>query len=362
MYSWSKARLRLQLLKLFWICLFWMIIAIGQFLFEYEVLINHQALPDNFHFWPYLLSDLVATFLGGLIGGSIMVFYLEDWFRDRPYGHALALVFLVYTIISLLISYLGLGLLYSLELKQSIFAPEVQSEIKGYLWSLEYFKNYSLWLIIVFLTIASLLVNDKYGPGVLKDFLLGKYFQPTREERIFMFLDLRGSTSIAEKLGEERYFHFLKDLFRDATLPIINTRGEIYQYVGDEIIITWKMHLGLKNANCIRCFYSIQETLIKRYPFYLKQYGIEPEFKAGLHYGMVMTGEIGVVKRDITFSGDVLNTASRIQSKCNEFGVDFLVSKFLLDKIALPPNDYDVRPMGTLLLRGKQNQITLYTL
>jgi len=44
--------------------------------------------------------------------------------------------------------------------------------IGDYLWSLEYFKNYSLWLIISFISIAALLVNDKYVPGVLRDFLL----------------------------------------------------------------------------------------------------------------------------------------------------------------------------------------------
>ena len=87
-----------------------------------------------------------------------------------------------------------------------------------------------------------------------------------------------------------------------------------------------------------------------------------PEFKAGLHYGHVMAGEVGVVKRDIAFSGDVLNTTARIQEKCNEFGVDILLSKNLLDKLTLPINLFKPKNMGSLLLRGKQEELTLFTL
>ena len=103
----------------------------------------------------------------------------------------------------------------------------------------------------LFTTLIMLMVNDKYGPGVFVDFLLGKYFKPRREERIFMFLDLRSSTTIAERLGEEKYFSFIKDVFKDATPSILDSRGEIYQYVGDEIVISWKMENGQKNANFI---------------------------------------------------------------------------------------------------------------
>lgn len=78
------------------------------------------------------------------------------------------------------------------------------------------------------ITLIILQVNDKYEPGVFSSFLLGQYFQLKREERIFMFLDLRSSTTIAEKLGEIRYFNFIKDVFRDVTPSIINSKGEIY--------------------------------------------------------------------------------------------------------------------------------------
>lgn len=191
---------------------------------------------------------------------------------------------------------------------------------------------------------------------------MGKYFRPQREERIFMFLDLRSSTTIAEQLGEVVYFNFLRDLFQHATPSILYAKGEIYQYVGDEIVISWKMNNGMENANCVRCFFDIQLELRRRSAYYQDTYGVTPEFKAGLHYGFVMAGEVGVVKRDIAFSGDVLNTAARIQSKCNELGVNILLSKFLLDKLSLPPHTFEPKKIGDLPLRGKQEKVVLYTI
>jgi len=220
------------------------------------------------------------------------------------------------------------------------------------------------WLLVVLVTlIVLLLVNDKYGPGVFRDFLLGKYFHPKREKRIFMFIDLRSSTTIAEKLGEQRYFNFLKDIFQHATASILNAKGEIYQYVGDEIIISWKMHEGVDNANCLNCFFEIQKALKLKASYYKENYhDIVPEFKAGLHYGYVMAGEIGVVKRDIVFSGDVLNTAARIQQKCNELGVNILLSNYLLDKLNLQTDTFEPKKIGDMELRGKEQKVMLYTL
>ncbi|WP_296317914.1 adenylate/guanylate cyclase domain-containing protein, partial [Winogradskyella sp. UBA3174] len=109
------------------------------------------------------------------------------------------------------------------------------------------------------------------------------------------------------------------DLFADVTNTILNNEGEIYQYVGDEIVISWSMKKGVRKANCLNCFTQIQKKLVDLRPIYEKKYNVMPEFKAGIHYGSVMAGEVGVIKKDIIYSGDVLNTAARIQEQCNQY-------------------------------------------
>ena len=210
-------------------------------------------------------------------------------------------------------------------------------------------------------TLFLLQVNDKFGPGILLKFLTGNYHRPKKEQRIFMFMDMRSSTTIAEKIGNEMYFELLNDLFSDITDPILNNEGEIYQYVGDEIVISWPMKKGIRNANCLRCFTQIQEKLTDLRAFYEKKYQIIPEFKAGLHCVRVMAGEIGVIKKDIIYSGDVLNTTARIQEQCNEYGVNILISKETFDLIA-DNKGYQLIPLGSIELRGKERKIDLNTI
>ena len=210
-------------------------------------------------------------------------------------------------------------------------------------------------------TLIGLHVNEKYGPGILFKLIIGRYHHPREEKRIFMFVDIKSSTTIAEQLGHIRFFDLLNDFFRDITNPIIYTSGEVYQYVGDEVVLSWTIENGVRSANCIRCFYSMQEAIQKNSGKYMEAYGIVPEFKAGLHCGLVTTGEIGIIKKDIVFSGDVMNTASRIQDLCNSYGVKILLSKNLLEILNLPPHDYKPERVGVIELKGKKNKVELYT-
>jgi len=231
-----------------------------------------------------------------------------------------------------------------------------------YILTLKFIRAYFFWAIVSLLTMIALQVNDKYGAGVFWAFLRGDYFQPQKEERIFMFLDLRGSTTIAEKIGEELYFDFIRDFFKDITPSILASKGEIYQYVGDEVIVSWKKEKGLAEQRALNCFFAIEAAIAKKEIAYLEKYGLVPSFKAGLHIGTAMIGEIGVIKKDIAFSGDVLNTTSRIQARCNEFGVDLLVSEELMDALNLSPSDYHSQKIGEVTLRGRAKMVTLYTI
>jgi len=215
---------------------------------------------------------------------------------------------------------------------------------------------------LIHLTFVSIRdLNSLLGPGKLLRYMTGKYHRPKVEDRIFMFLDLKSSTSLAEQMSETDYFSFLNSFFRDMTDPIVERGAEIYQYIGDEVVLTWPTHIGLHDANCIRIFVEILAEIHHKEKLYLEKYGFSPEFKAGVHLGKVVTAEIGDLKKEIVYSGDVLNTTARIQSMCNEFGSNLLVSEALVSAIKMP-EFVSVKSLGGIELKGKAQPTSIAAL
>jgi class 3 adenylate cyclase len=231
-------------------------------------------------------------------------------------------------------------------------------------WS--FFSNFSFVSVLVF--IAAIIVftqfynemSENIGHVALINFFTGKYYRPAQEERIYMFLDMRSSTTIAEQLGHVKYFEMLREYYIDLSESIIKYSGEIYQYAGDEVIVSWRLKNGLQNDNCLRCFFDMKKALASQAGKYERKFGVLPEFKAGFHLGKVTTGEIGVLKKEIIFTGDVLNTTARIQGLCNLYKVDILVSGDLLKRLDLTPQ-FQIKSFGETELRGRDQKIELFT-
>ena len=215
-------------------------------------------------------------------------------------------------------------------------------------------------LVIYGLLVFFLQVNNLLGEGVLWKFMRGKYHKPREEERIFMFLDMKSSTTIAEQLGHVRFYALLNELFHEISYPVLQTKAEIYQYVGDEVVLTWEVENGLENSNCLRTFFMFQERLQKNGENYLRNFGVKPEFKAGLHFGKVISAQIGDLKREIVYNGDVVNTTARIQSECNNYQRDCLVSGELMDRLK-NMNGFRWEKIGAVTFRGKETQVELYS-
>lgn len=223
------------------------------------------------------------------------------------------------------------------------------------------FRFLVLIFIISFLYNFVRLASRILGPRVLRNYMLGKYFRPYAEERIFMFIDINSSTALAEKLGPHQYHLLLNDFFKDISSAIANTKGEIYQYVGDEVVVTWSMKDGIKKNNCVRCFFEIERNIARLKPLYEKNYGIRPDFKAGLHGGRVITAEVGQIKSDIVFHGDVVNTCERILSQCHPLNKKILVSEYVVRNLNLLPY-YEAEFVQAIRLKGKGMEMGLYTI
>ena len=200
-------------------------------------------------------------------------------------------------------------------------------------------------------------VDNKLGPGNLWKMMTGKFYKPREENRIFMFVDLKGSTSIAEKIGHKKYSLLLQDCFRDFSI-VANYNAQIYQYVGDEVVISWKA-VNKNYEQFLPAFFAFQNVIDRKKDYYTKNYGFQPVFKAGANNGLVIVTEVGEIKREITYHGDTLNTAARIQGKCNEFNSNMLISESLYN-IVKSNTKYIFDDVGCIQLRGKEDEVKLF--
>lgn len=215
------------------------------------------------------------------------------------------------------------------------------------------------WLIIFFITQLFLTINEKYSPGVFLDILLGRYIQPKVEKRIVMFMDLKDSTPIAEKLGHFLYFKFIRDFIYQISTAIIEFDGRIYQYVGDEVVSSWKFEKN-NTRKCMDAIIESRKNIQKMSQHFRREYDMVPEFRVGIHLGDVTVGEIGVIKKDLAMSGDTMNTTARIRSACNELNHNFIVSKDFIENIDL--KEWQSESLGIVELKGKGSGIELFTL
>jgi adenylate cyclase len=190
------------------------------------------------------------------------------------------------------------------------------------------------------------------GFGALKNVLTGRYVQPKREQKTFLLIDMKDSTGMAERLGPILFHELLNDFFRDVADAALECEAEIHKYVGDEAILTWPGEAGLADGSSLSCPFIARDFIARHKAQYLERFGAVPEFRAALHCGEIVAGEIGDVRREIAYVGDTLNVAARLLDAAKEIGRDVLVSQDLLHRAKLPAG-LKVEALPTLAVRGR---------
>lgn len=223
-----------------------------------------------------------------------------------------------------------------------------------------FFQLIAAFIIASFLINGAVQVARLLGPGSAAQILLGRYLRPVEEDRAFLFVDLVDSTALAERLGPLAFAEFKNDFFHDLSEPVLDTRGQIVQYVGDEALITWPLVRGTRNADCLRCYFDFIERVEERAEAYEARYQCVPRFKGGLHCGRVVVSQLGDLKREIVFSGDPVNTTARIRGLCGPLGADFLVSQELMSRLELPEG-LSSRDLGEQTLRGRTAPVRVFS-
>lgn len=308
------------------------------------------------------LNDTIAFINGisiGVSGGILLavfeVFIFKNDHRNRSFFGVLIIKSILYCSVCILLVLSIICLTRSTENNMGYWEYFHHDIFQEFI----YYGDFKI--ILIYCMIISVIINftrqinRRIGHGVLSSIISGKYHTPKEEDLIFSFIDLKKSTEIAERLGDLKFHILLREFFNDISMCILITHGRIYRYVGDEIVISWNMKKGLKNANCIRSYFYIKRELKKHREKYIDMFGFVPDFHAAYHSGKVIRGEIGDVKSQLVFHGETMYTASKIEKECNKLGHDILVSNDLMQKIELPVI-YDMQAVGQL------NNLKLFTL
>lgn len=303
----------------------------------------------KFDFWSSLLLSCTLGPILGIISGYLQIL-TEVRMHKGISLKSLILIRFFYSILFLLSLILFSYLVYRIYLDTHI----------GLLAFV--FEPGSLAICFYVLCVDSLLaliwqVKLMLGEGNLWKLLMGKFYTPREEERIFMFLDLQSSTQLAETLGHIQYSKLIQDCFNDLGV-VVENEAEIYQYVGDEAILTWKLIDGIRNQNCLNAYFNFKSRLALKEEYYQQHYQCLPFFKAGIHAGIVTVTEVGKYKKEIAYHGDTINTSARIQGKCNEYKQELLISEYLMDK--LNTEAYGFEGIGSIALRGKKSEVPMY--
>ena len=353
------ARTTLKFQQLMVIVVMWVAFAACMSIYDHLLInsMNTNGASSFYSFRYSLLSNCLSAVIGGLTGGSFLVFAINEKYDDKPFLITVLTATAIYVAVIAVIILAITGIAFFRNLGTDSGVTQSLNVIGRFVTDDMRVKNILTWYFVVAITQVILQVNKRFGKGNLVRILKGEYNVARHENKIFMFLDLNDSTSLAERLGDERYHQMLRDFFADISDEIVNNQGRIYQYVGDEVVVEWDLQDGGANDRCVKTFFDIKEKMENQRGKYLKRYGLSPTFKAGLHSGRVVAGDVGTVKREITYSGDVLNTAARIMSMCSSLNTDLLVSSDLAS--LLGTTRYAVRNFGAFTLKGKEKEVTL---
>ncbi len=332
-------------------------IAVFWTLLDFIILISRTE-PTYYSFASAIVLRSFLVFIMSIVIGYLLVFKLRKQFLQLSLLFSFLLRSLILLVIAYFLNYiihaahivfiLDMGIIEAFHrYGQDAFHPE---------WLMQ---KIIYWVGLFFITQLIIEINEKYSPGVFMDIMLGKYVEPKIESRIVMFMDLKDSTPIAEKLGHEQYFKFIRDFIHQISYALIEHGGRIYQYVGDEVVVSWfnnQQNAKRSMAALIRSRRNLQ----KQSEEFRRKYGVIPEFRVGIHVGDVTVGEIGVIKKDIAMSGDTMNTTARIRSACSELNQKYIISEEMRELIDL--KSWQTESLGIIDLKGKGNGIELFSL
>lgn len=319
------------------------------------------ALSDGIKDWYPLLNGALIGLIIAILASIFELNIYEKSIRKNRFIVVLLVRSLFYLIVIIAVFILEIGIARMIKEDLDLAGLLQNADFRNYFVGGEFSASVIYTLSLVLIINFTRQVSRKLGHGVMESFITGRYYHPVKLRKIFMFLNIPDSEAIVARIGRMQFHRFINDIAYDITLPILSNHGIIYQYVEDEMVITWELNEGISHARAICCFFDIKDKIHQHRDRYSKKYDAIPLFNAALHCGEVVKGEIGFIKSEIVYHGDVLNSTSRILEACNHVDNELLVSSQLLNHIALP-GFLKASKCGNMKLKGKKHPIELYSI
>jgi len=175
-----------------------------------------------------------------------------------------------------------------------------------------------------------------------------------------LFADIRGFTSLSEKMEADEVSMILNEYFTEIEPIITKYNGVINKFIGDAVMaIFGEPIIDEKHAeNAVKCANEMLETVKKLQHKWLNEGKPKIEIGIGINTGEVFLGNIGSEKRmEYTVIGDTVNLASRLESYNKIYKTNFLISS---TTYAAVRNIADVLKISEVSIRGKAQKTTIY--
>jgi adenylate cyclase len=284
----------------------------------------------------------IGAFNAVLIGAGIGLF--EEFYVQSPRGnwmremHPLRSIFIyilvviVLYLIALHVTHLVLGRLDDL--------PVVYRRLP---YGTAFFTAFSIVGILM------IRVAHFIGLRTLLDLVIGTYHRPVEERKVLLFLDINGSTALAERLGALTIRSFVRKFLSDVSQPVVDYGGEIYLYKGDGLIAIWNWADAFKADAILKAVDAMFAAIAKERDVYQRLFGVVPGFRVGIHGGAVIVSEQGDAKRSIGIYGDAINIAARMEEAARSHNVRCVISEVVAQALA---DRSRVRQIGTEQVKG----------
>lgn len=174
-----------------------------------------------------------------------------------------------------------------------------------------------------------------------------------------MFMDLRGFTSLSEKISPQSAFTLINNYLSRMSEVIVNYEGTIDKYIGDAIMAFWNAPVRVDDHphKALKCALQLKEEVDK----FSKEIGTNMEVGIGLHTGLVSVGNVGNrYNSDYTIIGDNVNLTSRLEGLTKKYKIPILVSESIYKSSNQSANDILFREIDDVIVKGRSKAVKIY--